>query len=467
VLVNAGDDVWQYLNNEFQIKEAAADEAELKAREQGISGEALWETKEGKDSARGITTLDVMTRYYRLRNDSLDTVFIIPAYHEHPGTRVTRDIEAQPTVVSVVKPVWPERASVLEMKHRDDMKELKLLRQQNDLLQIEANNATESMKAVFMDQQLKAQELREFKSQGIQELTVAHAEIQRLNSLLTDPINQSQLKVNEESRAAAEAKSKALLAEEEFKKKTQALDQELKKAEEVTRTKEVLAEKEKSKLKYVEETMQGKLDQRKKALDAKDADIARAANITNAKLKAMWEGQIIEQQILIEFLKRTKSATLQVPQEPSNEDKEKGTAIAKKIIAATPTGAAKGATVIIPSGNDGQLNVPGGDRTRNNATRQDGNLTGARLEVKKALPAHSRSSSNIGIPSPVLSVGDDGTGVKTGKKKTKIVKMWRNRNTVVTWDLSDVDNVESVDVEVTDDEDEGEEGEKDKDVAME
>lgn len=464
VLVNAGDDVWQYLNNEFQIKEAADDEAELKARDQGVAGEALWENGEGKNFARGITALDIMTRYYRLRNDSLDTVFVVPAYQEHPGTRVTRDIQSQPTVVSVVKPVWPERASVLEIKHRDDMKELKLLRQQNELLQVEANNATESMKAVFMDQQLKAQELRELKSQSIQDLTVAHAETQRLSALVKEPIAESQWKVNEESRAAAEAKRNALLAEEEFKK-TQALDQELKKAEQLTQNRRLLVEKERAKLKYIEETMQSKFDSRKKILDARDAEIAKAAISTNEKLKAMWEEQIIEQQILIEFLKRTNSAALQIPQEPSKEDKAKGAAIAKQIMAVLPASVPQ-----VTTGNSarisGQSSVPGGERTGINATFQSSDLNGAKWDVNKVDPANLPSKLGIPLPAKGSAKNETRTGnIKATKGKP--IRVFRNKNNLVTYDLSDVANVELVDAEFADVEDEGEESGKEEDVLLE
>ena len=57
----------------------------------GVMGERLWEKRGGAEFARGITAIDVVTRYYRLRDDPLKTNFVIPAYQAHPGTKVTRD----------------------------------------------------------------------------------------------------------------------------------------------------------------------------------------------------------------------------------------------------------------------------------------------------------------------------------------------------------------------------------------
>ncbi|EMR81888.1 hypothetical protein BcDW1_9443 [Botrytis cinerea BcDW1] len=131
VLVNSGDDIWQFLNDEFEKKERVDEQVRANHLRLGVEGERLWEKKGGKEYSRGITAIDVITRYYRLRNDSLKTIFVIPAHAEHPGVKVTRDMERNPTVVSVVKPVWPERVSVWEKKTRDDLDELRQLRRDN------------------------------------------------------------------------------------------------------------------------------------------------------------------------------------------------------------------------------------------------------------------------------------------------------------------------------------------------
>jgi hypothetical protein len=334
VLVNAGDDVWQFLNNEFQKKEAAEEEADFKARQQGTMGEALWKQQGGRELAQGITALDITTRYYRLRNDPLETIFVIPAYQQHPGTKVTREMERQPTVVSVVKPVWPERASMWEMRNRDNMEELKKLRNEHMTLQMEAESAKHAIKGVYHDQQLKVQELRELKTKHSHALADARAEIEKLLALLTDPINESKEKVRQESLAADAARTAALAAEQEFKQNTEALKQERQKAEALARTREELKTTEEERLKRIEEEMQTRLQERTNRIDERDADVARAAKVTQAKLMAIWEKQITDQAILNAFYERTKAAAapLKGDEKPSKEDKEKGTAIAKQLL---------------------------------------------------------------------------------------------------------------------------------------
>ena len=474
VLVNAGDDVWQYLNNEFQIKEAAEEEADIKAREQGIMGEAIWIEGKGKDFANGITALDITTRYYRLRRDSLDTIFIIPAYQEHPGTKVTRDMETQPTVVSVVKPVWPERASMWEMRNRDNLEELKKLRNEHVLLKMEADHAKEVVKGVFTDQQLKAQELRELKAKGNQDLQNAQAEIQRLNAVLQDPANESKLRVIEESKAALAAQNRAAAAEREFKEKTEALEQERKKAEEVTRARGELKSKEEARLKRMEETIQTRLNQRTKKLDERDVDIARAASSTNAKLWAIWEKQIVEQQIVIEYLKN--KSVLHGDLHPSEEDKMKGTATAKQIIADMQPGPAHKPMASTIGGSKGANNATGGGNNGKNGTEQAHSTTGHQGPGKDSnmgsysvggghKVAKSNLPGNTSLPPP----GASGEGGKAQARngttgKTTPGKSYKNKNNIVTWTLEDIENVELIeDDEVADDEDEGVDIEYEKD----
>ncbi|CZT51536.1 uncharacterized protein RSE6_12691 [Rhynchosporium secalis] len=128
VLVNAGENVWQFLNSEFEYREEIDERVAANYKKHGVAGEAIWEQRGGKEMSRGITAIDITTRYYRLRGDPLKTVFVIPAHGEHPGTKATRKMETEPTVVAVVKPVWPERVSEWEKKHRAEIEELKKLR---------------------------------------------------------------------------------------------------------------------------------------------------------------------------------------------------------------------------------------------------------------------------------------------------------------------------------------------------
>lgn len=133
VLVNAGEDVWRFLHQEFEKKEVVDEYVAEQNLKNGVSGQTAWQNSGGKEYSRGITAVDITTRYYRLRKDPLKTIFVVPAHADHPGTQTTIRMENEPTVVNVVKPVWPERASMWEMKHRAELKELKQLRQDHQV----------------------------------------------------------------------------------------------------------------------------------------------------------------------------------------------------------------------------------------------------------------------------------------------------------------------------------------------
>lgn len=186
VLVNAGEDVWQYLHQKFQQREVQDVKVDELYRSQGLTGERLWEERGGKEFARGITAIDVTTRYYRLRGDPLKTIFVIPAYEEHPGTKGSRKIRNDPTVVSVVKPLWPERVSVWEQKnrkellelrtyhrdHRDDEEKIDQLQSEIEVLKSEEEKHRETMRLMQIGHGLPTQS--QAQDNLMQELTAAH-----------------------------------------------------------------------------------------------------------------------------------------------------------------------------------------------------------------------------------------------------------------------------------------------------
>lgn len=71
VLVNAGEDLWSLLDSEFTRKEIVDEKVEENYCSIGVTGEAIWEQRGGREMSRGITALDITTRYYRLRLDPL------------------------------------------------------------------------------------------------------------------------------------------------------------------------------------------------------------------------------------------------------------------------------------------------------------------------------------------------------------------------------------------------------------
>lgn len=110
VLANAGDDVLEYLHNAMDKKEYTLDGDSSYARAEGVNGEALM----AGEKERGIVTLDLNTRYYRLRGHGRGPIFVLPAYADRPGTVYTRELEDRPTAVRMRAPEFPERVSNLQ-----------------------------------------------------------------------------------------------------------------------------------------------------------------------------------------------------------------------------------------------------------------------------------------------------------------------------------------------------------------
>jgi hypothetical protein len=79
----------------------------------------------GMGTENGMTWVEIPTKYYRLKGDGTEkTVFVVPQWE---GTEVTRSIETRPTVVQVVKPVWPERCSTWETRYKAGLSAAKAL----------------------------------------------------------------------------------------------------------------------------------------------------------------------------------------------------------------------------------------------------------------------------------------------------------------------------------------------------
>lgn len=110
VLANAGEDVLEYLHNAMDKKEHTLDGDSSYARAEGVSGEALM----AGEKERGIVTLDLNTRYHRLRGHGRGPIFVLPAYADRPGTAYTRELEDRPTAVRMRAPEFPERVSNLQ-----------------------------------------------------------------------------------------------------------------------------------------------------------------------------------------------------------------------------------------------------------------------------------------------------------------------------------------------------------------
>lgn len=149
VLANAGDDVFDLLHRLMDKAESKIQEKEQIWWESGVSGERMWMEHRGGDYySRGLVPVDVMTRFVRLKDHGdRSTIFVLPAIEQHPATAQTRKMESRPTVVSVVTPSWPERASDIEQHVNAQLEQMKELEDANraltrDKMEMEAQVAT-------------------------------------------------------------------------------------------------------------------------------------------------------------------------------------------------------------------------------------------------------------------------------------------------------------------------------------
>ncbi|PMD13606.1 hypothetical protein NA56DRAFT_637442 [Hyaloscypha hepaticicola] len=301
VLVNAGEDVFSFLSKEFDKKDIADEEVMRLNLRHGVSGEALWRKNGGKEYSRGITAIDVVTRYYRIRGSEKDgqaikTIFVIPAHAKHPGVKVTREMEKQPTVVSVVKPAWPERQSILEMKHRADLEEAKKLRDVAFKLQRLEEQAQNDRHVYDYERKVKTGEIFSLRRKvEILETVLKKPEAEAKSKLYSDVVSQASAKLEEAKKleARVEADKEAAKA---AKQEAEAIRQHLYDSR-TQWNRELAAMRAKEK---------AESDERLARLKRADEESARVARELEEKLKATWQKQIQETQVIVEYLKSQK-----------------------------------------------------------------------------------------------------------------------------------------------------------------
>ncbi|KAL7910381.1 hypothetical protein GGI35DRAFT_469163 [Trichoderma velutinum] len=148
ILANAGDDVFDLVHRLMDKEESKIQSQEQMWWNSGVSGERMWSKSPGGEwYSRGLVPVDLMMRFVRLKGQGgKSTIFILPAIEHHPGTAQTRKMESRPTVVSVVAPSWPERASDLEKRANAHLQRAKELEDENrtlarDRMEMEASLA--------------------------------------------------------------------------------------------------------------------------------------------------------------------------------------------------------------------------------------------------------------------------------------------------------------------------------------
>ena len=295
VLVNSGEDVWNYLDHEFQRRERVDDLVMQQYKDLGVTGEKLWENDGGKEMSRGITAMDVTTRYFRLRNSPNKTIFVIPAWQEHPGVKVTRDMENVQTVVSVVKPVWPERASMYEQKHREEMEDYKRMKDEVSSLRKKVEILDQSNTVMESQYELKTAEIRELKKDLAEMDAIVDSDETELGRRKGE-----QLKAIRQIHAQEEDAAARLQEAEDFQK--EAAEERTKAREErmsMERLRQTQLAENTKRMKDLEETYSTRL----RALQQKDIDNGEAVVELDRKVKERWTQQIVDTQVIFEELK--------------------------------------------------------------------------------------------------------------------------------------------------------------------
>ncbi|KAI1461400.1 hypothetical protein F4805DRAFT_453832 [Annulohypoxylon moriforme] len=162
IMANAGEDVFNLVHQFLDKKEAWAANQDNAFVKRNVVGDTLRRTagegEEAKDEdlLRGISYVDLSTRYYRLNGSGHGPIFCLPAFADRPNTAYTKDIENRPTVITVPEPsppnpttAWDRKRKELEAENKDKTNQL-----------IEAKNETNRLTVMNTAQ---AEELRRVK----------------------------------------------------------------------------------------------------------------------------------------------------------------------------------------------------------------------------------------------------------------------------------------------------------------
>ena len=115
ILANAGEDVFNLIHQMLDKKEAAVERADRVHEDHGVVGGALYT----EERTRGIVSVDLSSRFYRIKGSGHGPLFVLPAFGDRPSTQHTRDMESRPAVVCIPTPGNPERVSAWDNKHRN------------------------------------------------------------------------------------------------------------------------------------------------------------------------------------------------------------------------------------------------------------------------------------------------------------------------------------------------------------
>ncbi|KAI1105834.1 hypothetical protein F4804DRAFT_340892 [Jackrogersella minutella] len=119
ILSNAGEDCFNFIHQMLDKKEAWSNSQDLEHIRQNVMGAALQERSGDTVTGRGIAHVDLLTRFYRLKNNGRGPIFVLPAFSDRPNTEYTREMENRPTVVTVTTPSLPGHTTAWDRRHRE------------------------------------------------------------------------------------------------------------------------------------------------------------------------------------------------------------------------------------------------------------------------------------------------------------------------------------------------------------
>ncbi|KAI1210839.1 uncharacterized protein F4807DRAFT_451083 [Annulohypoxylon truncatum] len=131
ILANAGEDVFNFVHQMLDKREAVDVNEDNAFLKQNVVGDALRrERGEGEDPSaegllKGISYVDLSTRYYRLNGSGHGPIFCLPAFSDRPNTAYTKEMEKRPTVVTVPEPALPSSTTAWDNKKQELQEENK------------------------------------------------------------------------------------------------------------------------------------------------------------------------------------------------------------------------------------------------------------------------------------------------------------------------------------------------------
>ena len=198
VLVNADDDAFDHVHNILDKQEAMIEAKEKIWKKEGAVGEHIFRARRhGDDYARGIVPVIIRTKYYRLMGRGRNTLFIVPAWDNHPGVTYSKYIEDKPTIVACPKPKLGERVTDWEQKNNErlerareiEMQNAELVRQatetqmQVDTLRAELQRATSDRDSLLLTQGRTSAEVAAAAYQDRMRATTLETQVNELRRL--------------------------------------------------------------------------------------------------------------------------------------------------------------------------------------------------------------------------------------------------------------------------------------------